>query len=78
MNKTLLIALPFIAALSVAPAMAGSLGGTVSEPEVRAPVVVVAPPVGGLGAGAVIGGVAAVALLAVLLSDSSTATTTGE
>jgi hypothetical protein len=81
MNMKLFAALPVVAVLSVAPAMAGSLGGSVTDPEVSGPVIVAPPPagfggIGGLGTGAVVGGLAAAALLAVVLSDSSTTTTT--
>jgi len=38
MNKKLLIALPFVAAMSVGPAMAGNLGAPVRDPVVHTPV----------------------------------------
>jgi hypothetical protein len=71
MNLKLVAALPLVAVMAAAPAFAGSLGASTSEPEVRAPVLLTPPPVGGLGVGAVVGGVVLVAAIAGALGSSS-------
>jgi hypothetical protein len=70
-----LATLSLVTALAAAPVMAGTLGGTVSDPEVRAPVIL---PPGGLGTGAIAAGVvgAAVVIALVAGSDDDTTTTT--
>lgn len=75
MNFRLLAVLPLVA-LMAAPVHAGALGTTVTEPEVRAPVVPL-PPAGGLSTAALIGGgVVAVVVLGSLLNDNDTPATT--
>jgi hypothetical protein len=72
MKLKLIAALPLVAVLAAAPAFAGSLGTTTSEPEVDRPVVVVPPQVGGLGFGAVAGGLIVIALIGAMGSSSGT------
>jgi hypothetical protein len=76
MNWKLISALPLVAVMAAAPAFAGSLGTTTSEPEVRRPAVLPPPPVGGLGVGPVIGGVVLVGLVISLMGDDNGTTTT--
>jgi len=69
MNFNLLAVLPLVA-LMAAPAFAGALGTTITEPEVED--VVVIPPPAGLGFGALAAGAAAIVVLGVLLNAETT------
>jgi hypothetical protein len=63
MTFRMLTALPLIAALSAAPAMAGTLGTVVEEPEVIVPVAPVGTLCAGAVAAAVVGALVVVALI---------------
>jgi hypothetical protein len=72
MKLKLIAGLSLVASLAAAPAFAGALGASATDPEVRVPALLPPPPVGGLGAGAVIGGVVLLGLLGAMGSSSGT------